>query len=101
MDDQIRKTIQQTYGKTGYLLDPHGATGYLALKEYLYDHPGIGIFFETAHPAKFHTIIEEVIEEDLIIPEKLLGFDNRRKKTVVISNRFEDLKNYLLSQITG
>ncbi|MCH7658252.1 MAG: threonine synthase [Bacteroidetes bacterium] len=100
-DDQIRKSIKQVYKNTGYLLDPHGATGYLALKEYLYDHPGIGIFFETAHPAKFHTIIEEIIEEDLIIPEKLLEFDNRRKKTVVISNRFEDFKNYLLSQITG
>ncbi|MBE9511700.1 MAG: threonine synthase [Bacteroidetes bacterium] len=100
-DDQIRKTIKQVYMKKGYLLDPHGATGYLALKEYLYDHPGIGIFFETAHPAKFHTIIEEVIEENLIIPEKLLEFNNRRKKTVVISNRFKDLKNYLFSQITG
>lgn len=99
-DDQIRKTIKQVYKNTGYLLDPHGATGYLALKEYLYDHPGIGIFFETAHPAKFHTVIEEIIEEDLIIPEKLLEFGNRRKKTVVISNRFEDFKNYLLSQIT-
>lgn len=99
-DDQIRKTIKQVYKNKGYLLDPHGATGYLALKEYLYDHPGIGIFFETAHPAKFHTVIEAIIEEDLIIPEKLLEFGNRRKKTVVISNRFEDFKNYLLSQIT-
>ena len=95
-DDQIRKTIQQTYGKTGYLLDPHGATGYLALKEYLYDHPGIGIFFETAHPAKFHTIIEEVIEENLIIPDRLEQYNIREKKTILINNRFEDMKSFLL-----
>ena len=96
-DDQIRKTIQQTYGKTGYLLDPHGATGYLALKEHLYDHPGIGIFFETAHPAKFHTIIEEVIEENLIIPDRLEQYNKREKKTILINNRFEDMKSFLLS----
>lgn len=96
-DDQIRKTIKQVYKKTGYLLDPHGATGYLALREYLYDHPGIGIFFETAHPAKFHTIIEEVIEEKLIIPDRLEQYNKREKKTVLISNQFEVFKNYLLS----
>ncbi len=96
-DDQIRKTIKQVYKKTGYLLDPHGATGYLALKEYLYDHPGIGIFFETAHPAKFHTIIEEVIEENLIIPDRLKQYNKREKKTILINNRFEDMKSFLLS----
>lgn len=96
-DDQIRKTIKQVYKKTGYLLDPHGATGYLALKEYLYDHPGIGIFFETAHPAKFHTIIEEIIEEDLIIPDRLEQYNKREKKTILINNRFEDMKSFLLS----
>ena len=96
-DDQIRKTIKQLYTKTGYLLDPHGATGYLALKEYLYDHPGIGIFFETAHPAKFHTIIEEVIEENLIIPDRLEQYNKREKKTILMNSRFEDMKSFLLS----
>jgi threonine synthase len=96
-DDQIRKTIKQVYKKTGYLLDPHGATGYLALREYLYDHPGIGIFFETAHPAKFHTLIEEVIEEKLIIPARLEQYNKREKKTISINNRFEDIKSFLLS----
>ena len=54
-DDQIRETVQLTYDETGYLLDPHGACGYRALSENL--QPGeVGVFLETAHPAKFlHT----------------------------------------------
>lgn len=100
-DEQIKTIIREVYENTGYLPDPHGATGYGGLKHYLSKKEATGIFLETAHPAKFHKVIEEVIQEEFTIPEKLLKYDNRQKKTVVISNRFKDLKNYLLSQITG
>ena len=51
-DEQIRQTMRQCYEETGYILDPHGACGYQALVDGL--KPGeVGIFCETAHPAKF------------------------------------------------
>ena len=69
-DDQIRETVQLTYDETGYLLDPHGACGYRALSENL--QPGeVGVFLETAHPAKFLHTVEDIIGTDINIPEKL------------------------------
>lgn len=69
-DDQIRETVQLTYDETGYLLDPHGACGYRALSENL--QPGeVGVFLETAHPAKFLHTVEDIIGTDINIPESL------------------------------
>ena len=71
-DDQIRETVQLTYDETGYLLDPHGACGYRALSENL--QPGeVGVFLETAHPAKFLHTVEDIIGTDINIPEKPVG----------------------------
>ena len=33
LDEQISATVKSCYQSTGYLLDPHGACGYQALKE--------------------------------------------------------------------
>ena len=52
-DEQIRETVQKVYEETGYLLDPHGACGYRALAEELKEGE-VGLFLETAHPAKYH-----------------------------------------------
>jgi threonine synthase len=38
------------YGTSGYIAEPHGAVGYLGLKELLNYPNAIGIFLETAHP---------------------------------------------------
>ncbi len=51
-DMEIINAISETYVYDKYLLDPHGATAYRALKDDL--KPGErGIFLETAHPSKF------------------------------------------------
>ena len=43
-DEQIKEAMKQCYSETGYILDPHGACGYRALKENL--KPGeVGVFF--------------------------------------------------------
>lgn len=57
-DEEIIATITDTYSIHDYLLDPHGATAYEALKRDL--KPGErGIFLETAHPSKFPQAIEQ------------------------------------------
>lgn len=97
-DEQIRDAIADTYKRTGYLLDPHGATGYLALKDSL--KPGeTGIFLETAHPAKFKETVEEAIGQEIVLPDKLVAFMNRKKSTVKVPATFSALKKHLLSTI--
>ncbi|MFZ4726586.1 MAG: threonine synthase, partial [Paludibacter sp.] len=72
-DEQIAQTLKSCYAETGYLLDPHGACGYEALKEGL-DVNETGVFMETAHPAKFLETVESIIGEKVEIPQKLQEF---------------------------
>ena len=96
-DDQIRDTMRQCYKDTGYILDPHGACGYRALKEGL--RPGeVGIFCETAHPAKFKEKVDDILGIDIPIPERLQAFMNGKKQSVPMSKDFSDFKKYLLSK---
>ena len=96
-DDQIAATMRDCYARTGYVLDPHGACGYRALQEQL--QPGeVGVFLETAHPAKFKDTVDHILGIDLPIPEKLQAFMRGQKQSVPISKDFADFKAYLLQQ---
>lgn len=96
-DEQIRKTMQQCYEETGYVLDPHGACGYQALKDGL--KPGeIGVFCETAHPAKFKEKVDDILGTDIEIPARLKAFMEGQKQSVGMSKEFADFKAYLMKQ---
>ena len=96
-DEQIRETMRQCYKETGYILDPHGACGYRALEEQL--KPGeIGVFCETAHPAKFKEKVDEILGIDVEIPERLAAFMKGQKQSVPMTKNFDDFEKYLLAQ---
>ncbi len=98
-DPEIRQIISRVYRKTGYLCDPHGATAYQAARTYLDDHPGYtGIFFETAHPAKFKESVEKVTGKPLNIPERLAAFADREKVSIPLKPSYRDFKAYLFDQ---
>lgn len=94
-DEQIRETVKTTYQQTGYLLDPHGACGFRALKEGLKEGE-TGIFLETAHPAKFLETVEDIIAHKVTIPAKLQEFMKGEKQSLPLSKEFADFKAYLL-----
>lgn len=96
-DSQIAEAIRLCYDKTGYVLDPHGACGYLALKEHLKSGES-GVFLETAHPAKFRDTVTKIIGKEIEIPARLQEFMKGEKKSVEMSSLFSDYKNYLMSQ---
>ncbi|MGE0015993.1 MAG: threonine synthase [Bacteroides sp.] len=94
-DEQIRETVKTTYQQTGYLLDPHGACGFRALKEGLKEGE-TGVFLETAHPAKFLETVEDIIAHKVTIPAKLQEFMKGEKQSLPLSKEFADFKAYLL-----
>ena len=96
-DAQIAETMRDCYARTGYVLDPHGACGYRALKEQLRPDE-IGIFLETAHPAKFKDTVDCILGIDLPIPEKLQAFMRGKKQSVPMTKDFAAFKGYLLKQ---
>ena len=98
-DEQIRETIQEVYDEYDYLCDPHGACGFRSLEETLKDEE-IGVFLETAHPAKFVETVEGVIgKENVEIPDKLLAFMKGEKKSIQLNKDFASFKSYLLTNV--
>ncbi len=96
-DEQIKETMRQCWQETGYVLDPHGACGYRAIEEQL--QPGeTGVFCETAHPAKFKEKVDEILNVNIDIPERLAAFMKGEKQSVPMPNDFEAFKAYLMQQ---
>ncbi len=96
-DDRIRETMRQCYADTKYILDPHGACGYQALVEGL-NEGEIGVFCETAHPAKFKEKVDEILGIDVKIPERLAAFMKGTKQSVSMTKDFADFKKYLMNE---
>ena len=97
-DAATKDTMQKVYQEEGYLLDPHGAVGYLALQQYLQKHPAEkGIVLETAHPVKFYDVVEPVIGEAVTIPASVQKQLLLEKKSTKIIARADLLKAFLLS----
>ena len=93
-DESTRKTIQKTYALTGYVLDPHGAVGYMGLVDYQNLHDVTGIVLETAHPVKFNQTVEEEIGIKVGLPSHVEA-THLEKKSIPFSKDFSDFKSFL------
>lgn len=96
-DEEIRCAMKKCYESTNYVLDPHGACGYQALKDCLNDGE-IGVFCETAHPAKFKQTVDDILGNDIEIPARLKAFMEGQKQSININADFEEFKKLLLSR---
>ena len=97
-DAATKDTIQKVYQEEGYLLDPHGAVGFLALHQYLQNHPAEkGIVLETAHPVKFYDVVEPVIGQAVTKPASVQKQLLLEKKSTKITASADLLKAFLLS----
>jgi threonine synthase len=96
-DEQIAETIKEVKAETGYVCDPHGACGYRALKEGLKEGE-VGVFLETAHPAKFKDTVDRILGGDIEIPAKLQAFMKGTKQSVPMSKDFADFKQFLMAE---
>jgi threonine synthase len=99
-NDQIIETIRTCWEEHQYMLDPHGACAYKALKEGM-QQGETGIFLETAHPAKFKNTMDLILSQDISLPRKLRAFMKKRPQSVAMNNDFTSLKQYLLSSSDG
>ena len=97
-DKEIRETMKMVYEKENYMLDPHGAVGYRALKADL-KAGEVGVFLETAHPAKFTETVESVLGKGtVVLPEKLAAFMKGEKLSINLNTEFANFKQFLLQK---
>jgi threonine synthase len=99
-DPQTKHAITEIMNAYGYLMDPHGAVGYLALEAYRQVDPGIqGIILETAHPSKFPDLVEDATGEAVKIPERLARLADLPKVSVEMPANYGAFKDWIQKQL--
>lgn len=93
-DAETRNAMIHIKKTANYIADPHGAVGYLGLKEYLSNNDCQGIFVETAHPVKFLDVVESVLNETIEFPPQIQAVIGKEKKAQEIST-YQELKDFL------
>lgn len=96
-DAQTVAAMEDVYARRRYLMDPHGAVGYLGLKEYMKKHPEYtGIFLETAHPVKFANTMPAGLRAAIDAPERVMILDGLQKEAVLMEADYGKMRDWLL-----
>lgn len=100
-DAQTFDAINDLQKLHGYMADPHGALAYLALRKYMEGKKDkqkvAGVFLETAHPAKFPDSVRMSTGMEAQIPSEIKSIMSLEKRSIKISNNFNELKHHLLT----
>ena len=97
-DQDTKKAMKEIHKISGYVADPHGAVGYLGLKEYFLNQKEnlYGVFLETAHPSKFLDSVNQTLNLEVQIPNRLKETLSRNKFSIPIKD-YSELRDYLLN----
>ncbi|XOD68320.1 MAG: threonine synthase [Flavobacteriales bacterium AspAUS03] len=100
-DKETLTVMETVWQEQDYMLDPHGAVGYLGIQQYLQDlnsPKAVGIFLETAHPIKFADKLPETLRKEIPLPKRLEILLKKEKKSVLLPNNFKALKQWFLKK---
>ena len=98
-DDQTRAAIREVKSIYDYEIDPHGAVGWLAARNWRSQHPCTStVTLETAHPAKFPDVMEaELGQGSVEIPERLAILADREKVAIQMGTDKAMFRDWLLA----
>lgn len=99
-DEETKQAMKMVYSKYNYILDPHGAVGYLAAVKYQKEnqYEGPVIFLETAHPSKFIETVESTLNTKVEIPEQLMHIKDLKEKFSSLSDQYSAFKQWFSNQ---
>ncbi len=96
-DQQTEDAMRRTFQVHGYVLDPHGAVGVLALEAFQVENPRTkGVILETAHPSKFLPDVERILNCKIDVPRRLAILSKKEKHSVSMGIAFDQFKAWLL-----
>lgn len=98
-DEETISAIREVHRRTGYVLEPHSAVGYLGVLEAGKEGgPGaISVFLSTAHPAKFRETVEDAIGAKIDLPRALEAVSERPEHIVSLPADYGPFQEYLIS----
>lgn len=101
-DDETNRAMKSVFENSQYIIDPHGAIGYLGLKKFLSQNStSTGVFLETAHPAKFIETVEATLHTTITIPPALRSLLDGEKKSIRCLADFETIKSHIFNISTN
>ncbi|MEM6514191.1 MAG: threonine synthase, partial [Pseudomonadota bacterium] len=85
-DEQIREEIRQSYSEFGFAICPHTATASWTYRQLADDVRAAEdwVLVGTAHPAKFETVVEPLIDADVPLPDELAALLERPSNAIRI-----------------
>ena len=98
-DEETLDAIKQVHAENGYIMCPHTAIAWLALKHWMNEHSNdhiAGVFLSTAHPCKFPDIFPSEIAKEIVVPVQVEELKGKEKLSARLGNDFEAFKAYLL-----
>lgn len=97
-EQETKTAIKVVYDKYAYIIDPHGAVGYMAALAYdslCYE----AVILETAHPSKFVHTVEEQIGQPVEIPERLAVLKDKPGSKTTLSTQYDEFRDYLMEEL--
>ena len=96
-DDETRACIADVFRRTGHILDPHSAVGYLSVTDGRRTFgDGAVVVLCTAHPVKFREAVEPAIGREVPVPERLAACLEAERHVTSIPPEASALKDFLL-----
>ena len=97
-DAETRRAIREVYARTGQVLDPHSAVGYLGVESgRVAFGPGPAVFLATAHPVKFREAVEAEVGALVPVPERLSACLEAERQVTAMGSRLGELRDVLLN----
>lgn len=89
-DEETRSSIKKVYDHYHYIMDPHTAIAYRSMEDRLERNTDEkGIILGTAHPVKFPTVVEEIIQHEIPIPSALGAIMQKPKKASLLPPQYD------------
>lgn len=97
-EEETAGAINRALLQNNYLLDPHGAVAFCALRKYQETDPeSLGYLVETAHPVKFFNTVESITGRKVEIPDQVALQLQKKKKSLVLEPVVEQVIDFLFS----
>ena len=96
-DKETLSIIKEVYEKNQFILDPHTATAFGAIKK-INDISNL-VVLGTAHPYKFFETIKEATGKDVSPPKQVEKFLDKDEKFDILENNTSEIKKYILNKI--
>ncbi|TDB49002.1 threonine synthase [Photorhabdus luminescens] len=97
ISDEVTKETIKELAKLGYISEPHAAVAYRVLRDQLQEGE-YGLFLGTAHPAKFKESVEQILGEELPLPEALAERTDLGLLSHHLPADFAELRSFLMER---